>query len=206
MIQVEPSIKDIHSLNGRSLEILARAIALFQGSFSLIVVNCNYRSLKQKLLSSLAAKTGSQYREIWWQESDETLYGKLQNLWGDGQVEHIPALMCLGLEQIQTQNLDGLSARRELRLAQYNTHQEICLELEAKLDFVLGRLLSRSAEASASDVYEESHGEVHSISQIYYQCSLAYWQKADRPLESCLVSFYLGDLWWQNSFVNGRQA
>ncbi|MCY7331885.1 MAG: WD40 repeat domain-containing protein [Pseudanabaena sp. CAN_BIN31] len=303
MIQVEPLIEDIHFLNGRSLEILARAINIFQGSFSLIVVNCNYRSLRQKILNTFAAKTGLRYREICWQDSHETLYGKLQNLWGDGQIEHIPALVCLGLEQIRPENLDGLFvqanlfrdrlkqqikcplvlwlsdrelqqlwttapelanlaappikfgltlaeldhavnqqvdrlfeivkdaqiplfwqdtkidadqesfsyselelARRELRLAQSNTHQEICLELEAKLDFGLGRLLSRSAEASASDVYEESHSEVHSISQIYYQCSLAYWQKADRPLESGLVSFYLGDLWWQNSFMHGRQT
>jgi WD40 repeat protein len=296
-------LEDIHSLNGRSLDTLARAIKLFQGSFSLIIVHCNYRSLRQKLLTALASKTGELYREIWWREPNETLYGKLQNFWRDSQAEHIPALMCLGLEQTRPENLANLFgeanlfrdrlkqrikcplvlwlndlelqqlwssapelanlaappikfgltteqlaeevyqqverlleiardpqiplfwqdtkidadresfsyselelARRELRLAQYSTHQEISLELEAKLDFVLGRLLWRSSEAIATDVYEESHGEVHSISQIYYQCSLDYWQKADRPLESGLVLFYLGNLWWHNSFVNGRQA
>lgn len=296
-------LEDTYSLNGRSLETLARAINLFQGSFSLIVVNCNYRSLKQKLLTALAAKTGTPYREIWWRESYETLYAKLQTLWRDGQIENIPALMCLGLEQTSPETLENLFleanlfrdrikrqincplvlwlndrelqqlwisapelanlaappikfgltlteldnevhqqverlfeiskdaqiplfwqdtkidadrasfsyselelARRELTIAQYNAHQDISLELEAKLDFVLGRLLWRSAEANASNVYEESHGEVHSVSQIYYQCSLAYWQKADRPLESGLVLFYLGNLWWHNSFVNGRQA
>jgi WD40 repeat protein len=310
VIQVEQSITQVenaYSLNERSLEILARAINLFQGSFSLIIVNCNYRSLRQTLLSTLAAKTGSIYRELWWQESPETFYSKLQNFWQnlgrDAQTEDISALMCLGLEQTRPEYLADLFleanlfrdrikqqiscplvlwlndreiqqlwisapelanlaappiefglnpeqldaevhqqvdrlfaiardpqiplfwqdtkidedlesfsyselelARRELRIAQYNNHQEISLELEAKLDFALGRLLWRSEESIASDVYEESQGEVHSVSQIYYQCSLDYWQKADRPIESGIVLFYLGNLWWHNSFVNGRQA
>jgi WD40 repeat protein len=308
VIQVEQRpLEDVHSLNERSLETLARAINLSQGYFSLIIVNCNYRSLRQKLLSSLASKTGSTYRELWWRESPANLYNKLQNfaqsLGRDGQTEHIPALMCLGLERTKPEHLEdlfleanlfrdrikqqlkcplvlwlndrelqqlwinapelanlaappikfGLSpeqldaevnqlvdrlfeiardpqipmfwqdtkidadresfsyselelARRELRIAQYKTGQEISLELEAKLDFAIGRLLWRSEEAIASDVYEESQGEVHSVSQIYYQCSLAYWQKADRPIESGIVLFYLGNLWWHNSFVNGRQT
>jgi len=305
VIQVEQSIRsleNINSQNERSLEILARAINLFQGSFSLIVVNCNYRSLRQKLLTALAAKTGLPYREIWWQ-SQETLYGKLQSLWRDGQIEEIPSLMCLGFEQTRPENLADLFwdanlfrerlkqqincplvlwlndqelqqlcisapelanfaappikfgltsaeldtevsqqlerlfeitrdpqiplfwqdtkidadhepfsyselelARCELRIAQYKSNQEISLELEAKLDFALGRLLWRSAESVASDVYVESQGEVHSVSQIYYQCSLSYWQKVDRPVESSIVLFYLGNLWWHNSFVNGRLA
>ena len=314
MIQVEQSIRqleDAQSLNERSLDTLARAINLFQGSFSLIIVNCNYRSLRQKLLISLSSKTGSIYRELWWQKSPETLYDKLQNLgqnlgrnlWRDSQTKHIPALMCLGFEQTSPEHLEnlfleanlfrdrlkqqihcplilwlndrelqqlwinapelanlaappikfGLSheqldaevqqqvdrlfeiardpqiplfwqdtkidaehesfsyselelARRELRISQYKNHQKISLELEAKLDFALGRLLWRSEESIASDVYEESQGEVHSVSQIYYQCSLAYWQKSDRRIESGIVLFYLGNLWWHNSFVNGRQA
>ena len=314
MIQVEQSIRqleDAYSLNERSLEILARAINRSQGSFALIIVNCNYHSLRQKLLISLSSKTGSTYRELWWRESPETLYDKLQNslqnsgqnLGRDAQAELVPALMCLGLEQTSPEHLEdlfleanlfrdrlkqqlkcplvlwlndrelqqlwinapelanlaappikfGLSpeqldievqkqvdrlfeiardpqiplfwqdtkidadqesfsyselelARRELRMAQYKTAQEFSLELEAKLDFALGRLLWRSEEAIASDVYEESQGEVHSVSQIYYQCSLSYWQKANRPIENGIVLFYLGNLWWHNSFVNGRQA
>lgn len=306
VIQVEQSsikpLKDIDSQNGRSLEILARAINLFQGSFSLIIVNCNYRSLRQKLLTALSSQTKLPYREIWWQ-SQETLYSKLQGLWRDAQIENISALMCLGFEQTSPENLEDLFveaslfrdrlkqqincplvlwlndrelqqlwisspeianlaappikfgltpvelntevnqqvdrllditrdpeiplfwqdtkidadresfsyselelARRDLRIAQYNTNQEISLELEAKLDFALGRLLWRSAEAIASDVYVESQGEVHSVSQIYYQCSLSYWQRVDRPIECGIVLFYLGNLWWHNSFVNGRQA
>ena len=314
MIQVEQSIikqlKNVNSFNERSLDILARAINLFQGSFSLIIVNCNYRHLRQKILIALASKTELRCREIWWRESDETLYGKLQNFWRDEETEHISALMCLKLDQIRTANLESLdnlfldinlfrdrlkhklkcplvlwlndyelqqfwktapelanlaappikfelspaeltqevhqqidrlfaiakdpqiplfwqdtkidadresfsyneleTARRELRIAHYkdhpNDHQDISSELEAKLDFVLGRLMWRSADASVREVHEESQGEVHSVSQIYYQCSLAYWQKADVQIESGLVLFYLGNLWWHHSFTNGRQA
>ena len=318
MIQVEQSIikqfENVNSLNERSLDTLARAINLFQGSFSLIVVNCNYHRLRQKILIALASKTGLRCREIWWRDSDETLYGKLQNFWRDEETEHISALMCLKLEQIRTANLESLdnlfldvnlfrdrlkhklkcplvlwlndyelqqfwktapelanlaappikfelspaeltqevyqqidrlfaiakdpqiplfwqdtkidadresfsyneleTARRELKIAHYkdhqtdhqNDHQDISLELEAKLDFVLGRLMWRSFDASVREVYEESQGEVHSVSQIYYQCSLAYWQKANVQIESGLVLFYLGNLWWHHSFTNGRQA
>ena len=318
MIQVEQSIikqfENVNSLNERSLDTLARAINLFQGSFSLIVVNCNYHRLRQKILIALASKTGLRCREIWWRDSDETLYGKLQNFWRDEETERISALMCLKLEQIRTTNLESLdnlfldvnlfrdrlkhklkcplvlwlndyelqqfwktapelanlaappikfelspaeltqevyqqierlfaiakdpqiplfwqdtkidadresfsyneleTARRELKIAHYKDHQtdhqtdhqDISLELEAKLDFVLGRLMWRSFDASVREVYEESQGEVHSVSQIYYQCSLAYWQKANVQIESGLVLFYLGNLWWHHSFTNGRQA
>ena len=310
MIQIEPSIKDIHDihlLNGRSLEVLARAINLFQGSFSLIVVNCNYRSLREKLLSALAVKTGLRHREICWGESDETLYGKLQNLWDDGQIEHVSALMCLGLEQTQPENLDNLFvqanlfrdrlkqqikcplvlwlsdrelqqlwitapelanlaappitfgltpaelanavnqqmerlfeisknpqiplfwqdikigtdhqsfsyselelARRELRIAYDNTHhithQEVSLELEAKLEFGLGWLLWRESDVPASEVYPKNQNKIHSISQIYYQRSLTYWQKSDMSIESGIVLFYLGNLWWHDSFAHRRKV
>ncbi len=306
MIQVEQSIRhleDGQSLNRRSLDALIRAINLFQGSFSLIIINCNYRSLRQKLLTAIASQTGMLCREIWWRESHETLYDKLQNFWRDGHLENIPALMCLGLEQTRAEDLANLFveanlfrdrlkqkincplvlwlddralqqfwitapelanlaappikfgltsvelanevdqqverlleivkdpqvplfwqdtkidadrdvfsysemeiARRELRLAQEALHSPISLELEAKLDFLVGRLLWRSPHITLNEVYEESHGSVHSVSQIYYQCSFDYWQRVNKPIERGIVLFYLGNLWWHNSFVNGRQA
>ncbi len=310
--QIEKSIRqsqDIQFLNEKALDILARAISLFRGNFALIIVNCNYRCLRQKILSSLTAKTGLLYREVWWRESHESLYDKLKPLWQDdleGGLEHIPALMCLGLEQASAKNFAnlfvdanlfrdrlkrqlncplvlwlndeelqqflitapelanlaapaikfGLSpleltrevsqqvdrlfaiatdpqiplfwqdtkidaereafsyselelARRELGLARYldqNGQESPSKELNAKLDFVLGRLMWRSTEASSNEVYEESNGEVHSVSQIYYQCSLTYWKQANRLVECGVVLFYKGNLWWHKSFENTRQA
>ena len=325
MIQVKQTIKIeenflSHALNERSLDVLARAINLFQGYFSLIIVNCNYRHLRQNLLTSLTSKTGLLYREIWWRESPESLYEKLEDVWKDvGQenptaaIDNISALMCLGLEQTKATNLEnlfseanlfrdrlkqqlkcpvviwlgdrelqqfyvqapelanlaappikfGLSpvelnqticqqvnrllaiakdpemplfwqdaqidsdrqsfsfselefARRELRIAHdinnqnnnqsFSQEAEEKEELEAKLDFVLGLLMRRSDEATATEIHEESQGELHSVSQIYYQCSLDYWQKNNKPTESGLVLFYLGKLWWDYGFVKVRQA
>jgi WD40 repeat protein len=309
VVQVDQSIshlENLDSFNERSLNILARAINLSKGHFSLIIVNCNYRSLRQKALATFNAEMDLLCRELWWHESDQTLYEKLQNFWRKEDAEYIPVLMCLGLENSRTnksedspnlfleanlfrdrlkQNLKcplvlwlddphlqkflvtapelaNLAAplikldmaivelerevqqqverlleimqnpqiplfwqdtkidcdrevyscneleiaRRELRIAYQKNNQQPSPEMEAKLDFLLGRLLWRSPEALHNSLYEESNGAVHSISQIYYQYSLAYWQKENRLIESGIVLFYLGSLWWHYSFENGRQA
>lgn len=308
------------SVDQRSLNVLMRSINLSKGNFSLIIVNCNYRSLRQKILTALASQFADAaelsyrlpYREIWWtspHQSDQTLYQKLQNILREGLPANIPALMCLGLEQINTQKLanffleanlfrDRLKkqincpivlwlgdqelqdfyihapelvnlastpikfsfsptelhhrvsrqvdrlfaialdpqvplfwqdtkidaepdiffyneleiARKELQLdRQYNSGEsqnellsENLLELNAKLDFVQGRLFWRSPEAKNHDIHQESHGNLHSISQIYYQSSLDYWQKTERWVECGIVLFYLGNLWWYDSLINGR--
>ena len=314
-------------VNERSLNVLTRSINLSKGHFSLIIVNCNYRSLRQKILPALSSKFADvakqPYQEIWWNspsQSDETLYQKLQNILREGLVKNISALMCLGLEQINGEKLknffldanlfrDRLKrqincpivlwlsdrelqqfyihapelvnlgsipikfsfsplelhhrvcqqvervfeiainpqiplfwqdikidaepdtffyneleiARKELQrvvasplagqLDQYNSSRsqdellsETLLELNAKLDFVQGRLFWRSPEAKTHDIYEESQGKLHSVSQIYYECSLDYWQSRVRLVECGIVLFYLGNLWWYNAFVSGRQT
>ena len=108
-------LNDVNSLNGRSLEILARAIELFRGNFSLIVVSCNYGSLRQKILTALAIKTGEQYRQIGWNEFQD-IYTKSSKIWredhDESQVEHISALMCLGLEHTRPENQKGTSSGR----------------------------------------------------------------------------------------------
>lgn len=307
------------SVDQRSLNVLVRSINLSKGHFSLIIVNCNYRSLRQKILTTLASQFSDApelpyripYREIWWtspHQSDETLYQKLQNILREGSLENIPALMCLGLEQINTQKLENFFldanlfrdrlkkqinfpivlwlgdqelqyfyihapelvnlastpikfsfsltelhhrvsqqverlfeialdpqiplfwqdtkidaepdiffyneleiARKELQ--QYNSggHQdelgnENLIELKAKLDFLQGRLFWRSPETKSYDMSEESDGQLHSISQIYYQSSLDYWQKRERWVECGIVLFYLGNLWWYDSFGCGQRT
>ncbi len=108
MGQVEQSIRqiqDVHSLNERSLRTLIRAIALGQGAFALITVNCNYRSLRQQILTTLNAETGWCCGEVWWRESQETLYQKLQGIASERDTKHLPALFCMGLEQIDHEDL-----------------------------------------------------------------------------------------------------
>jgi len=311
-------IPNKRSVNERSLNVLARSLNLSKGHFALIIVNCNYRSLRHKILTALASKFTDAdrlpYEEIWWSsssQSDATLYQKLQNILREGLLENIPALMCLGLEQINAKRLEDFFleanlfrdrlkrqincpivlwlsdrelryfyiyapelvnlastpikfsfspleihhrvsqqverlfeiaidpqiplfwqdtkidaepdiffyneleiARKELQLdRQHNSGEsqneflsETLLELNAKLDFVQGYLFGRSPEAKTHDIYEESNGQLHSVSQIYYQCSLEYWQKTEQWVECGIVLFYLGKLWWYNSFVSGRQT
>ncbi|MDX2255825.1 MAG: hypothetical protein NW214_09940 [Pseudanabaenaceae cyanobacterium bins.39] len=87
-------------------------------------------------------------------------------------------------------------------------YQTTCAELQAKLDFLMGWQLWRSPNQqtqSLNDIYEESRGEIHSISEVYYQCSLIYWQQNHRLLERGIVLFYLGNLWWRNSIELRKQ-
>jgi WD40 repeat protein len=269
---------------------------LFRGDFSLIIINCNYRNLAQKLLSILTAQTGKQYRQIRSGDCYESFWGQLQNEYTNAsQLGNPSALICLAIGETQSQKLENLFteinllrdrlkreirvplvlwlndselqqfwinapelanlaappivfgvtpaelehdireqvnrllavaedpqiplfwqdlkidadqqsfsyaelelARRELKNAESLSNLEVLLELEAKLDFALGRLWWRSPEST-------DH-ETNSISQTYYEASLDYWQKADRPIESGILLFYLGNLWWHNSFVDGIQA
>lgn len=139
--------------------------------------------------------------------------------WQDQQIDNDPDI--LSYQEIEV-------ARRELRIAHHHEAcfvesndrhisltEEIlqsqfhksCAELQAKLDLAMGRLLWRSPRLITNytnDVYVESQGEVHSVSQIYYECSLLHWRKVERPVEEGIVLFYLGNLWWHNSFVRGR--
>jgi len=312
VIQVEQlkPLQEQQILNERSLSNLVRAINLFRGSFALIIVHCNYRLVRQRILGTLSSMVDSPFREIWWHEASEPLYTKLKILTRSQSLEDTSALMCLGLEQLTGEHLENLFvganlqrdrlkkeiscplvlwlddhalhkfwnfapeltnlaappikfelplvdlnreiseqvehlftmakdphiplfwqdfkidndpqsmshreielARREMQIAYYDNQQyrysglyQIDPDLDAKLDFVLGMLLWRSPNAEAGDVYDESQGEVHSISQIFYQCSLIYWQNAERRVETGIVFFYIGSLWWHNSFVKGRST
>ena len=323
MGQVEQSIRqtqDVHSLNERSLSTLIRAIALAQGAFALITVNCNYRSLRQQILTTLKAETGWRCGEVWWRESQETLYQKLQGIATERDTKNLPALFCMGLEQTDHENvfveanllrdrlkqqikcpivlwlsdrelqkfwttapeLANLAAppirfqRSRLELAHEISHQvqrfwqiasdpeipiflqdtmidqelqafsygELTiareelyldrksrdwkstgfltidnsentsknnsgsvsadpeeLQLEARLNFELGRLLWRSLAFGLPN-----QSEIHHLAQDYYQRSLDYWQTQDSPLESGIVLFYLGNLWWHYSFAHIRQT
>lgn len=157
-------------------------------------------------------------REIWQQV--EHLFAiatdpHIPLFWQDSKIDNDPQSMSHRELEL---------ARREMQIAYYDTqnyayknHQIAALpsaelqfctsidpDLDAKLDFALGRLLWRSPYAVIGDIYDESQGEVHSVSQIHYQCSLIYWQNAERHLEAGIVLFYIGSLWWHNSFVSGR--
>ena len=114
--------KDITRYNERSLSTLARAITLARGRFSLIVVRCNYRRLREELLQRLREKclemygemygnTPLQFREFVLPKSAKTLYTAIQS---ELKGEQPPALMVLGLEII-THVDDLLIATNQVR-------------------------------------------------------------------------------------------
>ena len=61
--------------NQRSLQRLIRAIELSKGQFALILVRCNYRQLRQRMLDNLRAVTKSLYlRELFLAPSTRVLH------------------------------------------------------------------------------------------------------------------------------------
>ncbi|MEH1965564.1 nSTAND1 domain-containing NTPase [Nostoc sp.] len=89
--------------NERSLRTLARTLKLTQRRFSLILVRCNYTSLREQILQRLRQECTVEFAELVLPSSTTKLYSSILN-----QVENQPpaALMILGLESVQA--LDDL--------------------------------------------------------------------------------------------------
>ncbi|MGB7444435.1 MAG: hypothetical protein WA919_25505 [Coleofasciculaceae cyanobacterium] len=66
---MNPHLVDVNIKNSESFKSLVRAILLSQGQFSLILVHCNYRLLRQKLLQQLLAEGRLQLQERWLESS-----------------------------------------------------------------------------------------------------------------------------------------
>lgn len=89
--------EDAATQNARSLNTLKRAIALSQGEFALVLVNCNYDLLQQEIVRELRENSSIQFRAIFLEESTTTLYTTIQTQLGD---ERPPALMVFGLQSV----------------------------------------------------------------------------------------------------------
>ncbi|BDI14893.1 hypothetical protein ANSO36C_06950 [Nostoc cf. commune SO-36] len=89
--------------NERSLRTLARTLKLTQKRFSLILVRCNYTSLREQILQRLRQECTAEFTELVLPSSTTKLYSSILQ-----QVENQPpaALMILGLESVQA--LDDL--------------------------------------------------------------------------------------------------
>ncbi|MCP2728942.1 nSTAND1 domain-containing NTPase [Limnofasciculus baicalensis] len=67
-------LEEITDNNARSLKTLTRAIALSQGRFSLILVRCNYKSLRSQILQRLHQESNWDIPELILAPSTTTLY------------------------------------------------------------------------------------------------------------------------------------
>jgi WD40 repeat protein len=85
--------------NESSFQTLLRAIELSQGQFSLILVRCNYASLRKQMVRQLLARCPIQLRQIVLDESASTLYKTILTALGK---EQPPALMVFGLESVRS--------------------------------------------------------------------------------------------------------
>jgi len=103
---VEPQrSEDVAVYNERSLKALDRAIALSPGEFSLVLVRCNYTSLRERMLHPLRELSQHQYKiqELEIPSSATTLYTTITTYRHDKRCasnEPHPALLILGLESV----------------------------------------------------------------------------------------------------------
>ncbi|WP_199321135.1 AAA family ATPase [Microcoleus sp. FACHB-831] len=89
--------EDVAVRNERSLKTLQRAIALSQGRFSLILVRCNYTSLRERMRSQLQEHSDIEIRSLFLHQESKTLYSTIKAEIGE---EEIAALMVFGLESV----------------------------------------------------------------------------------------------------------
>ncbi len=87
--------EDVTAQNERSLRTLIRAITRSQGRFSLILVRCNYASVRERILAELR-RCQLQIREITLDKSTTNLYLTIQKT----GLQQPNALMVLGLESV----------------------------------------------------------------------------------------------------------
>lgn len=83
--------------NKHSLQTLSRTLAMSQGQFSLILVRCNYASLREQIVEQLRQQYPVTLRELVLPVSVKTLYTTIEAELGG---EHPGALMVFGLETV----------------------------------------------------------------------------------------------------------
>ncbi|MFS0513178.1 hypothetical protein ACEYW6_00330 [Nostoc sp. UIC 10607] len=84
--------------NERSLQTLVRTITLSQGTFSLILLRCNYVALRQRMVERLHQLSPVHIHEITLPASVKTLYTNIRGQLGD---EQPLTLMIFGLESVK---------------------------------------------------------------------------------------------------------
>ncbi|MEC4985439.1 MAG: hypothetical protein SAJ37_15725 [Oscillatoria sp. PMC 1068.18] len=89
--------KQVSAYNLLSLSTLLRAIKLSEGQFTLILVRCNYQSLKQQISQHLDAVTSLKKRQIFLAASTTTLFTTLQT---KIQTSDRTPLFVFGLESV----------------------------------------------------------------------------------------------------------
>ncbi|GAB4227923.1 MAG: hypothetical protein Kow00121_56710 [Elainellaceae cyanobacterium] len=110
-----PQPDEILAYNAESLQTLTRAITLSSGQFSLILVRCNYISLRNQVRQQLSDRCSVEVKELWLQGSAKTLYTSIKTfIETDLNRVQPSALMVLGFETL-TALEDVLTATNQVR-------------------------------------------------------------------------------------------
>ncbi len=91
---------DLHQpedINEESLKTLIRVITRFPGEFSLILANCNYAALQDRIAQQLREQCSVEIRELMLEPLVQTLYTTIAKQLGQEQPD---ALMVFGLESV----------------------------------------------------------------------------------------------------------
>ncbi|MBD1865171.1 MULTISPECIES: hypothetical protein [Trichocoleus] len=94
-------VESVAAQNHRALRTLTRAVVLSEAQFSLILVRCNYATLRQQMAERLRQQCSVNLREIMLSEADRTLYTVIQHELGE---ESPAAVMVFGLEEVHDIN------------------------------------------------------------------------------------------------------
>lgn len=95
----------------KALHTLARAIALSQGQFSLIVVRCNSGRVREQMMQRLRNEYALEVLELYLSESAKTLYSTIRSEIGEA---HPCALTVAGFEEVVALD-DLLTAANRVR-------------------------------------------------------------------------------------------
>lgn len=94
-----PQPERISLNNEQAIRTLARAITYSQGEFSLILVRCNYVSLRERMMQQLRQQCSIEIQELELAADSKTLYTAITREIGETQP---PALIVFGLATVQS--------------------------------------------------------------------------------------------------------
>ncbi|NEQ67280.1 MAG: hypothetical protein F6K21_17585 [Symploca sp. SIO2D2] len=97
--------------NDRTLQTLTRSLTQSPGRFSLILVRCNYTSLRDRIVAQVCQQCSIEIRQLTLSPSAKTLYTTIVNEFGEQPTD---AVMVLGLESVMALD-DLLGATNKVR-------------------------------------------------------------------------------------------
>ncbi|VXD20512.1 WD-40 repeat protein [Planktothrix serta PCC 8927] len=90
-------VNDIITQNQQQIHTLARSLVKMQGSFSLLLVRCNYESLREQIVARLKEECSLNIGEFKLSPASQTLYGSIK---AELEPNYPSSLMVYGLESV----------------------------------------------------------------------------------------------------------